>query len=86
MTGTAENPVQTVEMEHLRHRNVRIHEVYRVDVPVAMLSDPRYFDQEFEAATSAFDQWVCDNYGPSSSDHENLDPGFEDLHFEAWEI
>lgn len=72
---------QTVEVRMSRHRTLRRHSTWRADVPVEMLTDPTYIDP-FGEATSAFDQWMCDN-GDESAVQFSDDERTEDL---GWEV
>lgn len=77
----AEQQTHRVVME--RHRDERRHSTFTADVPLGILTDPVYFD-EWGEATTAFDQWMCDNGHESGVEHtEPDDHDDEDLFFEA---
>jgi hypothetical protein len=73
---------RTVEVQMARHITERRHSTFTAQVPVEMLTDPRYFDQTHEAATGAFDQWMCDN-GTESDVEYGEDGRGDDLYFEV---
>lgn len=52
--------VPTTVVAMARHLNLREHSTWVADVPLTMLHDPRYFDEDGDP-TADFDQWMCDN-------------------------
>lgn len=65
-------PEPTRSLTLIRHVNVRRHTRFFAEVPEAMLSDRRYFDEDNEP-TPDFDQWMCDNGVQGDIEYDDID-------------